>query len=457
MGSCQMKTRGGQLRRFGRGYVVGARSVGRLVVGVLVWASSFISSYTFSVSVASAQSLIPGVDAFASAIAQGSVRRWAGQAVPWPEPAVWPSTPAAIASVRYPLVVHTRPESAALVLHVMSAWQEAYQSLLQDGWGAPPSDGGRGDSVGEDLYLQVGPRQCAAVAGPSVPWALVDSVTTYLSVSLPGDSTGADVERCVFEAHARAVLLSLDPAEDEAWHSALADWLVREHFGDVYDDDLPGRGWLEHGKPDVRDANLLRLLDAHFGASDSFVRDVVHFARQSSRREPQLRASPDIWEAFARVLDLSHLRFFDAMEYVSVERAFEARERDAGACVSIDGVAQKSKSIRLGGSEGLPALGAACVVLEGASLPASLNVWLRGEFGVDWSLVLVRLDAQGREQGRFRVQSTRDGHAFQPIVDLSGTVTLVAVVTNMSSRMPDADVYDENARSVELVFAAATP
>ena len=98
------------------------------------------------------------------------------------------------------------------------------------------------------------------------------------------------------------------------------------------------------------------------------------------------------------------------------------------------------------------------MVLEGSTWTSSerLRAWMKGEYGVRWSFVAVRLDENGTELRRVAAPHTGPTPtAYVPIELDSRARQLLFVVTNLSSRLPNAAEPDLNERSFELIVDLA--
>jgi hypothetical protein len=88
-------------------------------------------------------------------------------------------------------------------------------------------------------------------------------------------------------------------------------------------------------------------------------------------------------------------------------------------------------------------------------------VWLDGETGTEWSLVAVRLDAEGVERGRTRAPPTRRARSYIP-VELFGegegrTAEVVLVVTNLPDDDDDRDVHAGASRDATIAGRVHRP
>ena len=111
-------------------------------------------------------------------------------------------------------------------------------------------------------------------------------------------------------------------------------------------------------------------------------------------------------------------------------------------------------------SPAIRAFGSGYVVLDTRDAPpeASLRVWLRGEYGTRWSLVAVRLDAEGRVLSQMSAPPRRLPRSYLVLELRAHTDHVLLAVTNLGPRLPDADSVDVNERACELVVdRAAAP
>lgn len=107
----------------------------------------------------------------------------------------------------------------------------------------------------------------------------------------------------------------------------------------------------------------------------------------------------------------------------------------------------------------LEPFGSAYVVLEGDAIEGveELRCWLRGEYGVRWSFVAVQIGEDGSELERLTAPPTGAvPESFLPVPLDPQIARVLFVVTNLSSRLPDADEPDANERSFELIVDRKT-
>jgi hypothetical protein len=212
---------------------------------------------------------------------------------------------------------------------------------------------------------------------------------------------------------------------------------------------------------------LLAYLSArHDGNGGHFMRDVWALATQRTWEGIGLRADPDLWSAADAAVERSGDRLLDNIEEIAVLRWFIGRHgRDEWSLAALDDDARvpiertmTRTPTKVSARTPLQAFGSAYVVLEAPAWKdaRALRVWLTGEYGVRWSLVAAQLDENGREIRRIASPPTAvTPKAFLPIDLEEATATVLFVVTNLSSRLPDADEPDGSERAFELVVDRA--
>lgn len=420
-----------------------------------------------------AQSM-PGAREWAEAIVELTTPRWEGPTVPRPPETARPPAAAVVSSLLLPLSVHFGPStSLERAERVLAAVERAHEALSGAGWPAPPPDGGRGETDGFDLYISPTSSTTDAFADASLPQALLDAVSTF--AVLEPDLPEASVEVCTARAYAEAALLAMDPAEARSVRRATAEWLAWTVTGvpgcsNAISEQQrhPHRGFLG---PDGGEggALFLALLSArHDGGSGVRIREAWQFARQASGATPRLRASPDFWMALEHALRFENRKLVDDVTWIAAERYHLGRHRPEGAARApllreVSDEARVSPFARFALSQlprrtrsfepALEPFGSAYVEVDvrGAAPGAPLKVWLRGEYGVRWSLQALVLDGAGNEHRRLEAPSREAPRSYLPIELTPEAATVVLVVTNLSSRRPDADRPDENERSFELI------
>ncbi len=423
-----------------------------------------------------------------------SQRRWEGPRVALPRPSPRPDLPIVVRSELRPLAVHASievPEARAQA--ALSALEAAYDDLEARGWEAPPSDGGAGGSYDFDLYLLGGQaRGDAAYPDPRQLTSYLDSAPAFAVVDRAVG--GEDLAACVTSAYAQAMLIGQDPAEAVTWRRATATyltWLLTGTWG--CDDGAVARhqqdahrGWTALGADpesteeaeDWGDGGailLAEIAERHDHGTGRFVHDIWQIARQRTweRRAVGLRASPDMWEAIEAAFSLTPDDVPTLIEELAIARYYvgsEARvseghwgERPWGHSLPSDATVPVTESFTWAElpkytrphDPPLEPFGSAYfeVDVREAQVGDRLRLWLRGEFGVRWSFVAVSLDAEGKELGRMSTPPRRLTRSYTQL-DFTDrrTARVVVVVTNLSSRLPDADEGDDNVRSFRVIF-----
>jgi hypothetical protein len=379
-------------------------------------------------------------------------------------------------SERWPLAVHTAPalprERAERALRALEA---AYDWLHAQDWPLPYPDGGLGGSADFDLYLVPGlERSASAAVDAPIAWSTLDATTSYalLDSALPGSA----LERCAFSALTQAALLGQDPAEVDSVRQASAAFATWLAIGELGCDDMrvdaqrtPQLGPV--GDQDEQTTTLALWLamisQRHDGGDGRFIRELWQIARQHSEQADALHVWPSFWQALGAALDKAGESLDQAAEELAVARYFAASGAAQGTLPRVPLEAEvpvvvapalASLPRHLPASE--PPLGTygsayTRVPTRGARDGTRLEVWLRGEPVVRWSLVAVRLDAQGRELGRVRVPPRRVPESFLPVELTSDTAEVLLVVTELPWQRPDERAEGDDAHYFLLILNAA--
>ena len=411
-----------------------------------------------------------GADEIAEAIVAMTSRVWTGPRTPRPAPVRRPNgTSLTLLSSHAPVAVHADPTvSEETQTRALKALEHAHARLDMMGWPRPLSDGGLGGGPEIDLYL-TSSRSSGAYSDGLVPWTYLDRASTF-AVLNPAVAA-AWVEACVTASYAESLLLSADPAEAEAWRRATAAWLTWELTGRFGCDDAvhdqqaePFRSWIAGAAENGAGGALwlAYLSSRHDGASGHFIRDLWALASQRTWEGEGLRADPDLWSATESAVHRSGDRLLDNVEDLAVERWFVGRGTKARpllASIESDARVPVSRSMtrlptRVTSRTPLEAFGSAYVLMDSRVWKGAerLRVWLRGEYGVRWSLVAVQLDSLGDEVQRIAAPHTAvTPQAYLPIELDGATASLLFVVTNLARALPDADTPGADVRGFELV------
>jgi hypothetical protein len=219
--------------------------------------------------------------------------------------------------------------------------------------------------------------------------------------------------------------------------------LTRDETGVLRDPDKLAR-WLEA---------LSARQDHNRGV---FLENMWQFARQKTWEGSGLRGSPDLFEAIAKALELSHDKLEEIAGELANRAALAAPVELAGQTA---GVPWSRLPAHLAPSAPLSVLDSSFqwIDLEGARPGERLTIWARGEYGVRWVLSATRLDAEGHILGT--VNAPIHKHPDTELtIELEGATRFVlASVSNLGNGLPDADVEPrpEFARSVRMIVAPA--
>ncbi len=427
-----------------------------------------------------AQTSFPGLEDVARE-AVANARAYKGPTVPPPRAEPWPEgTRRLLASRRLPLAVHGRRGVVlppGRVRRILEALETAREGLWAMGWPPPPPDGGLGGTVGFDLLLEPLARPPAqALAAGAVTASPLDSEVAWgrLDPLVPDDR----LEACVVQAYAEAVLLGLDPAEARPWREATAAWLAWRLTGRPGCEDgvadaqrHPWRAWIpEHDGTASGEgaALLLELLDRTRGQGDGgFVRAAWDLTRQLSRTERarELQRSPRLWETL-RAMEAARgpegdRRFEDLMVTVA-----ERRWLWTGPGSPLPEVPRPPllwhASLRRLPVHGPPSppvgpygsvYGLVEVPVETPTQP-TVKVWLRGEWGVRWSLLARRLNERGGMGAPVLATPRKVPRAFLRVEPIGPTRRILLVATNVPPGLPDPRLPQETVRAMRWALDA---
>jgi hypothetical protein len=393
--------------------------------------------------------------------------RYRGPLTAFPEARARPSDRGAVLrSERWPLSVHApRSVPPPKVERALRAAEAAYDWLYDQGWPLPYPDGGYGGSLDFDLYLA--PRlERAASAAADVPiaWTTLDASSSY--ALLDSQLASASLERCALAAVTEASLLGQDPAEPVGARrgvAAFVTWLATGQFGcDGSIDDAqhaPQLGLVGSSDEQITSLAwlLARLSQRHDGSSGSFSRELWQLCRQRSEHPDALHAEPSFWQALEAALDKAGESLDQVAVELAVARYFSREPGAQHALPVVSGPALAALPKHLPPSDAaLRTYGSAYTLVDttGAADGKRLQVWLRGERGVRWSLLAVRLDAHGNELGRVEAPARKVSDSFLPVELTSDTARVLVVVTKLPRRHPGERAEDDDEDSFALILSA---
>lgn len=411
---------------------------------------------------------------------------WKGQVVPLPDARARPSEPSGTLDSRdWPVRLHAPRESSAVrSASVLQALEQAYRDWYEQAWPMPAPDLGLGGTNAFDAYLvsQLDARADGRVDQPVV-WADFD--TAYAHALIASELPESELLVCTRSAFAQAALRALDPAEADSLVRATAEFWAWHGTGQpgcsdalVAGQRAPERSMLASDLVAAGSGALFFALlsERAAGGSTDFVRALWELTRQRSRGlvdADRLRGSPDVWEVLSQALRLDGDELADMIGEFAVARFFSGplRRREAAsyrvfaslppdaavpllADLSLD---QLPRHVRTAADSGVEALASAYVRVStgGRSRSAELRIWLRGELGADWSLIALRLGADGRELGRTRAPVRPVPESFVPLLLEPDTHEVIVVVTQLPHGTPDADQPALSVHGFDLSMALA--
>lgn len=447
-------------------------------------------------------SLLDGLSEWSDAV-QGEVV-W--PRVPFPTPTPRPLEDGLVLrSELMPVAVHAEAGVAeARAREVLAGLEDAALELDRMGWPAPHWDGGRGGGQELDVYLRALPAvdEPSPIATEVRPAPLERSAPARLEaarIDVPTSATDIDgaitfaemsdavdpalVPACAVTAYADALLLSMDPAESPQWRRATAvylAYLITGRFG--CDESLvwrqqieSWRGFVSHD-PDTGEggALLVAAISArHDRETGTFIRDLWNANQQltpDAYASPasELHALPDYYYVIATGVALAHDPLTRIVEDFAASRWLAGANAPPHAlaypvlaalptAATVPAYAHTTwtelpRSMRFDGA--LEPYGSAYVVCDVRGAPAGsrLRVWLRAEFGVEWSMTALRLDAHGEEIARMRAPPRPRPESYLPVELFEGTAQVVIAVTNLGARGLDADQPDDFVRSFRVAM-----
>lgn len=430
-----------------------------------------------------------GLHDWASAVVHQSGERWVGERLADREPDARPPTAVRLESELAPIAIHAAGDvGEATVASALRGVEAMHALLLQEGWPEAIMDGGRGGTVGFDVYMVDDVMSRAGFDERSL-FSYLDRGSSFARA--PSWLPSADTEVCAATAYAEARLLSLDPAEAESWRRATAAYLAQRLTGrwGCEDEALenqaqPFEAYVPYADevPTAGGALLLAALSQrHESTAGEFVASLWDLASQRTWEGTGYRGSPDLWEALETVLRVSDDPTAAAIETVALDRFLAGTRRtpSSPAWVAQLGPNAAPPALLTLSTSHLsthpPSTGELDPPIEieptgtfyalvhvGEAAPQSrLRVFLRGEFGVAWSLAVARLASDGRELGRMSAPSRRGTpHSYLPVELGDDTVWVAIAVTNLGREaresrhfpVPNVDGTRSDARAARIML-----
>jgi hypothetical protein len=390
--------------------------------------------------------LIEGLDSFTDATVGLASTKWTGPRVPAPVPAERPPCTQQLDSRWWPVSVHADASvPATRVASALAAAETSFAALFAAGFVTSFGDG----SGPRDLYL-VGSQAAGAGADASGNFSALDGTRAFARVDprVPADR----LLGCVAQALMEAQLLELDPAEAAPLRRGVAAYYGELVGGSCEDEPRASPHQSPFDTVPSAAAWFERLSARQDRNRGTFLFDMWQFARQRTWEGRDLRASPDLFEAIAKALSLSH-EDFDLL-------AGELSE----AVTRVSGPAPRSLAFTAlptfpdKRAPPLEVLGSVQLRVElGVPRPGTrLRAWSRAEAGGRYTLSALRLDALGVPLSRLELAPRRDPNA-QLSIELDARTFAVAVaLTRVADEgLPDPDAPAEDLRSAGLIVDTA--
>ncbi len=391
--------------------------------------------------------LIEGIERWADATVGLSTTKWRGPRVPVPVTRPRPEAGEYLESLEWPIRVYApaalavEARTARRVRAVLDAAEATYALLYATGLLESFGDGGQSGSGARDLYLVEGEHGADAALDATGNFTALDGARAYalVDVRVPSDRLFA----CTAQALLEAQLYELDPAEAESLRRSSAAYFAYLITGDLGCDGDPAP--ISERNPFTSDESasgaawLVRLGARQDRNRGVFLEEMWQLARQRTWEGVDLRASPDLLEAIAKVLELRHESFGS----VAAELGDGAAAAGASTLRELSSATLPAFLSPLGPP--LQPLGSEHVLLrfDRPRAGARLRVWLKGQPGVRYVLAATRLAADAHPLARLDQESRKDA-ACQLSVELDAdTRALLLSVTRVDGGIPDPDTFAE--------------
>lgn len=380
--------------------------------------------------------LIEGVSGWADAVVGLSTTKWTGARVPYPTPQPRPATEVRLSSQSLPLSVHGQAADGPRLLEVLAAAEATHELLSAAGLQAGFGDAGQGGSGGRDLYVVAHPTSgAAAYPDASGNFAALDGARAYgvIDDRVPSER----VFVCTAQALLEAQLLELDPAEAPSVRESVAAYFARLVTGEPGCDDGTQPDDLRRDNPFAHPSSGAAWWHQLAGREDRnrgvFMHEMWQFARQRTWEGHDLRASPDLFEAIAKALDLKRVEFAHVASEIAMERALTG-------FAPVRSLAFESLPAFLPKTELTPAASLSVVVRLKEPRPGvRVRVWAEGAPGARYALAASGLD--GEDQLLALVEApVRKEPTSQLSVELNDATRAVLItVINLGADPPDLD------------------
>ncbi len=435
-----------------------------------------------------------GLHDWADAVVRSSGSRWVGERLPEHDPEARPPAALRAESERAGLSVHAPDEvSDTTVANALRGIEAMHDLMTNEGWPAPLADAGLGGTPGTDLYFVDDVASARAGFDERALHTYLDRASTFARLST--STSPSDVAACAGVAYAEAVLFSADPAEAESWRRATAAYLSERLTGrwGCEDEALAiqheaNEAFVAYADEPPRAGGALLLAamaERHEEVPGEFVASLWDLASQRTWEGEGYRGSPDLWEALETVLRAGQDPLATALETLALDRYLAGPRASASApawAQRLGGDALPSATLTMstaalrthppGTGELEPPMeieptGTYYALIDVRSAPPNsrLRVFLRGEFGVVWSLAAARLGPSGEELGRMSAPPRRGTpRSYLPVEFGADTATVLIAVTNLGREprdathfpVPNVDGLRSEAHGTRLVFELVT-